>query len=68
MVQLNLTNDLKNILDHKEDINKQFDSTIHKNEVLKSNLIKALNTIKETQTEAEKSIKIIEKQRKELSN
>ena len=68
MVQLNLTDDLKNILDHKGDINKQFDSTIHKNEVLKRNLIKALNTIKETQTEAKKSIKIIEKQRKELSN
>lgn len=67
MVQLELTQQLKHIIENKDNINAQFSQSIKSNDEQKQDLAQALDLIKQSKTDTQNSIKSIEKQIKELS-
>ena len=67
MVQLEPTQQLKHIIENKDNINARLSQSIKSNDAQKNDLKQALNLLQQSKTDTENSIKSIEKQIKELS-
>lgn len=68
MVELHLQKSLEDIIENKDNIINSINRTIQNNELQKRDMIEALNSVEQSKSMAENSIKNIEKQIKEIAN
>lgn len=68
MVELHLQKSLEDIIENKDNIVNSINRTIQNNELQKRDMTEALESVEQSKSMAENSIKNIEKQIKEIAN